>query len=153
MLATFPFFSSLLLYCRWGRNRYPTFVSFIASKRASSGSGKNNLSNLYLLLCYIDKKIYTIDEFSSYFFPTDKSTLGQIWTLCNKTCPGQLSVAELFACLSFVGFAQRNPQKNLCLTLIDGFPCVPDLGTIVLGYKDKNHLLLTRERQAAAISQ
>ena len=92
--------------------------------------------NKFLILSYWFKRIRHI------LFFTDKSTLGQIWTLCNKTCPGQLSVAELFACLSFVGFAQRNPKKNLCLTLIDGFPCVPDLGPIVLGYKDKNDLLL-----------
>jgi len=84
------------------------------------------------VLCYVSTDGVGIN--TQLLFPLlvhsglSQPILGQIWTICNQTCPGQLVIPELWACLALVAIAQQTPNINVELAAISSFPCVPNFG-------------------------
>lgn len=56
----------------------------------------------------------------------NQHALCAIWSVCNKTLPGQLTYNELFASIGLVAALQHNPSATIDLNSIASFPMVPN---------------------------
>ena len=75
-----------------------------------------------------------------------QEVLGQIWSVCNQTFPGQLTFQgqfwllhffkaglEFFAAMALVAIRQQNNSAQISLQTISDFPCVPNFFDFVKG--------------------